>query len=285
MRLTTLALTLGLVLSSPPAGAVTVQVPFSGQLTESGEPLDGTFLFTFNFYDQLTDGNFFGAVQESIHVENGIFHAELDITSDLFGSGDLFVGIVKEGDPELVPRVRVTYVPKSVFSLKSSFAAAAQSAAYADVAGSVVGGSPHAVGLNFKGTASTQNLTSVTPMDSVKIGVPAAGWVLVEFTGRVGPITVTQEGASFTTRLGVSNVRSQPNASVFLQDIGFVNTANANNGDIGAVFCVRGCFQVTGTIEDSFHTFYLYRLSTNLGYQNGFATATWYPVRYDQPEQ
>lgn len=276
---------LALALGSEVALADIYPVPFSGQLLDGGVPANGAFLLTFNVYDAPVAGELLASLPESVTVANGIFHANLDFSNDFFNYPTLpiYIGISKNGDPEITPRVPIHFVPKAILSIRSNYAEQSTYSAFATVAGSLAGNSPFTPGLNFR--APVGNAFVSGPRDTLSIGVPGPGWVVVEWSGSLQTGYLPTD-SHLARRIAITANGVPGVMPAFFRTVS-ISGADFPLGSFSAPFTVRAVFQVTSTIPGSMHTYYFW--TDTLGSGGGSLmetvyTATYYPTRYDQPE-
>lgn len=81
----------------------------------AGDPITGSVLVTFRFYESDTGGAAVWEEVQSILVDEGVYTAELgsqvSFPTDLFDKDALFLGIQIEGDSEMTPRLGLFSVP------------------------------------------------------------------------------------------------------------------------------------------------------------------------------
>ena len=108
-------------LSSTAAAAVPRLINYQGALTDSrGVAVEGTHTITFSFYSS-TDAGAIALWKEehrNIDVSDGLFHVILGSVNPIpdrtFASGQLWIGISVDNDPEFEPRTQMTAVPWAV---------------------------------------------------------------------------------------------------------------------------------------------------------------------------
>jgi hypothetical protein len=94
-------------------------IPIQGRLTDdNGNPIDGYRTITFSLYATSFDTVTLCQDDDSVHLDNGLFNAEMDWceSSDIDGKR-LYLGIQVEGNDEMTPREAIYPVPYA-FSLR-----------------------------------------------------------------------------------------------------------------------------------------------------------------------
>ncbi|MBN2394766.1 MAG: hypothetical protein JXR84_28810 [Anaerolineae bacterium] len=94
-------------------------IPIQGRLTDdNGNPIDGYRTITFSLYATSYDTVTLCQDDDSVHLDNGLFNAEMDWceSSDIDGKR-LYLGVQVEGDDEMTPREAIYPVPYA-FSLR-----------------------------------------------------------------------------------------------------------------------------------------------------------------------
>ena len=122
----TITITILLLLLAPAALAQDSTFTYQGQLDNNGSPASGSFDFEFRLFDADSGGSLeAGPVSvEDLTVSDGLFAAEIDFGSSVFGSGDVWLEIgVREGASTaafstLEPRQPVTPTPLAHYALK-----------------------------------------------------------------------------------------------------------------------------------------------------------------------
>ncbi|MBI4426567.1 MAG: hypothetical protein HY567_03230 [Candidatus Kerfeldbacteria bacterium] len=154
--------------------AVPLQIPYSGQLSESGTPVNGTRNIMVNVYDVPTGGsllyteNFAGT-----QVTNGIFHVTLNAPDTVWTGADRWLGVSVNGGAELTPRTKIGSVPYAVRT------AAAEA---------LVNPLPQ-VGGNYKydGNTVSPYVTSISwvAVDQITVSCPADGYLITSASGSI----------------------------------------------------------------------------------------------------
>jgi hypothetical protein len=123
-------------LTSTALAAVPRLINYQGALSDTrGVAIEGPHTLTFSFYSSTGAGAspLWREVHRSIDVKDGLFHVVLGsvnpILDETFASGQLWIGISVDNDPEIEPRMQMTAVPWAV---------------RAAIADAVVGGCGHA---------------------------------------------------------------------------------------------------------------------------------------------
>ncbi len=118
MKVIAAAALFAVLLTVSPAGAVTVRIPYTGQLADGGAPVEGTHAVTIQMYDAESAGNLLFTYSGALPFDHGVFSVDLELDSAIIVSHDsLWVGVALDGAPELVPRVRIGVVPYAVRAL------------------------------------------------------------------------------------------------------------------------------------------------------------------------
>jgi len=96
-------------------------INYQGALSDArGVAVDGIHTVTFSFYSSTDAGApaLWREVHRSIDVKDGLFHVVLGsvnpIPDKTFASGQLWIGISVDNDPEIEPRMQMTAVPWAV---------------------------------------------------------------------------------------------------------------------------------------------------------------------------
>ncbi len=123
MNIQSIALTLLWVLCSG-MSSLSAQTPhllnFQGRLTINNQGAQNTFDMIFSIYDVSTEGTpLWSETHADVRVENGIFNVLLGSVEPFPGtlfsiSGDRFIGISLDGNPEMEPRLRLTSVAYAI---------------------------------------------------------------------------------------------------------------------------------------------------------------------------
>lgn len=155
-----------------PAMAMAAGVPYSGQVSEAGSPVTGTRLVTLTVYDAASGGAVLHTQSGSLSVQSGIFHTTIDAPDAIWTGADRWVGVRIESEPELVPRVKVGWVPYAI---------------HAGPGPSLVTRPP-----------VTRTVTDVwTAVDSITVVAPTSGLAIVQVTGSgLWSGSISQSGAS-----------------------------------------------------------------------------------------
>lgn len=142
------------------AHATVYPVPYSGQLAESSQLVNGTRYFSFRVYSVGVGGSSLATQSESLTVVKGVYHTMLNIDSSIWDGSDRWVGVSVNGAAELTPRIKVGWVPY---------------AAYA----------PRGTPSIFAGIPNGRTVTSDqwTKIDSVTVTVTDPGFAVVSILG------------------------------------------------------------------------------------------------------
>lgn len=138
--------------------AIPGSIPYSGQLLEGGNPVQGRHFFTFNVYDAVSGGSAIYTQAESLDVVGGVYHTSLDAPASVWSGDGRWVGVSVDLATEMTPRVQVGWVPYAVRLLHSPI-------------------------LQVR-PATVLNVTSTwTRVDSLTIVAPVAGITILNVTG------------------------------------------------------------------------------------------------------
>jgi hypothetical protein len=164
------------MLIAPAARSQVAPVPYSGQLSESGALVNGTRYFSIVVYPTASGGSAIYAQAESLVVTGGIYSTRLNADASVW-NGDRWIGVSVNSGPELMPRVKLGYVPAAARAIRADTALFAIKPA---AAGVTTNSNP----------AFANNLTTTTwvAVDSVTITPPADGQVFALATGEVNPL-------------------------------------------------------------------------------------------------
>ncbi len=102
------ATTFSSVIASTPSA-----MNYQGYLTDSGgKPIDGNFNLTFSIYSEENGGTLFWQETQNVDVSDGLFAVILGdntpLTSAVFTTEKVYLGIAVDSDPEMSPRQRIT---------------------------------------------------------------------------------------------------------------------------------------------------------------------------------
>jgi hypothetical protein len=118
------------------AFAVPAQIPYSGQLSESGSLVTGSRDLTISVYADSTGGSaIYTETFASVSVQNGVFHLNLNPGQSVWDGSIRWVGVSVNGAVELTPRMKVGTVPYAVRANEAAHAAIADTAVHAGTAG------------------------------------------------------------------------------------------------------------------------------------------------------
>jgi hypothetical protein len=152
------------------AFAVPTQIPYSGQLSESGQLVNGTRHFTFSLYAQSLGGSAIAVQAESLLVTNGVYYAQLNFGLLVWNGSDRWLGVSVNSGAELTPRTTIGSVP---YAVRATIAERAIEP-------------PEVVALNYTSVDSaTITSTSWTPVAWVRVRPPGDGYALVSWTGSI----------------------------------------------------------------------------------------------------
>lgn len=94
--------------------AVPLLIPYTGHLTESGTPVNGTRYFEFRIHDVPSGGAPLYTQAESLAVVGGVYHTELNASGGVWSGAERWLAISVNGAAELTPRTHVGTVPYAV---------------------------------------------------------------------------------------------------------------------------------------------------------------------------
>ncbi len=110
-----------IALTSTSAAAVPRLINYQGALSDSrGVAVEGAHTLTFSFYSSTDAGApaLWREVHRNIDVTDGLFHVVLGSVNPIpdrtFASGQLWIGISVDNDPEIEPRMQMTAVPWAI---------------------------------------------------------------------------------------------------------------------------------------------------------------------------
>lgn len=154
--------------------AIPGSIPYSGQLLEGGNAVQGRHFFTFRIYDTASGGLPVYTQAESLDVVGGVYHTSLDAPASVWSGAGRWVGVTVDLGVELLPRVQVGWVPYAVRLLHSPI-------------------------LQVR-PATSLNVTSTwTRVDSLTIEAPVAGITILNVTGSgLWSGAVSQSGAELS---------------------------------------------------------------------------------------
>ncbi|MBI2984193.1 MAG: hypothetical protein HYY50_01035 [Candidatus Kerfeldbacteria bacterium] len=237
--------------------AVPLQIPYSGQLSENGQLVNGTRDLTINIYADSVGGSpVYAETFAGATVQNGIYHLNLNPDQSVWDGSVRWLGISVNGGAELTPRTKVGTVPYAVRAGVASHADALTNPAIAP-------------GLNWMvntTTILTITQTQWTAVDSISINCPEDGYVMVH-TG--GLCWLTDAGC-----LNLILTDNPPNLN------GDFHTAVTGPGVTYVPLAMTGSYQVNAGPR----TFYLMASlfcptgTVKITYRSMFAM--WFPNRY-----
>lgn len=208
MQRSILAACLGLMLApAMPVHAFTLYpIPYSGFLTESGSPVNGTRYFTLRLYDAAVGGSPIRTQAESLAVVNGVYHTQFITQLGDWSGTDRWVGVSVDSDPELAPRVAIGTVP---FAVRATQADSVR-----------IG---PGVAMSYLTIYTPIPNATWTPVASIFVQCPAAGFVTITFNGividdsnprMVGELSIGTPGSSplqrFALTTGASGAQELP---------------------------------------------------------------------------
>lgn len=95
--------------------AIPIQVPYSGQLAEGGELVNGTVSLTVRLFATETGGTeLYSETFPSVAVNRGVYHLLLNIPPDRWDGSDRWLGVTVNSGSELAPRVKISSVPYAI---------------------------------------------------------------------------------------------------------------------------------------------------------------------------
>ncbi|HNT25842.1 MAG TPA: hypothetical protein PKM21_15850 [Anaerolineales bacterium] len=94
-------------------------ISYQGTLTNaSGAPISDSLKITFRIYDDDVSGTVLWQEQQTVTVENGLFHVNLGsvtpFSSGMWSYAQLYLGIRVEGDAEMTPREIINATPLAI---------------------------------------------------------------------------------------------------------------------------------------------------------------------------
>lgn len=96
-----------------PSLASAVEVSYSGNLLDSGTPVNGNRYVALNIYATSTGGVALQPVQaESLAVVGGVYHTALSVPDAIWFGGERWIGASINGGPEFVPRLKYYAAPR-----------------------------------------------------------------------------------------------------------------------------------------------------------------------------
>ena len=147
-------------------------IGYQGRLTDAaGAPVNGARDLTLALYDAPTAGTLlYSETQSAVTVTNGLFSVEVGTGTPVtgtfagvnFSTHNIFLGIAVGADPEMTPRVHLSFAPYSMNSKDSPGLAAG-----------------HNTGFAFFST------TASVALSSAQITIPGPGWILVMAEGQL----------------------------------------------------------------------------------------------------
>lgn len=96
-----------------PAAAIAADVPYTGNLFESGTPVNGTRTINLAVYNVASGGSALYTQAAPLDVSNGVFHTVITVPDGVWFGGDRWIGVSVNGGGELSPRVKY-YAPPHV---------------------------------------------------------------------------------------------------------------------------------------------------------------------------
>ena len=156
--------------------ATTVLVPYSGQLAENGQLVNGTRSLQFSLYATPAGGSALATQTETLNLVRGVYHTQLSFDDTVWSlSEPRWIGVSVDAAPELEPRVALGFVPFAVRSLTSE--------------------QPQP-GVNFRSTPGSTTTVPTqstwTVLDTVGVTAPADGYLWLTATVRVNTLAPTQ---------------------------------------------------------------------------------------------
>ncbi len=95
-----------------PSLATAADVPYTGNLFESGTPVNGTRTISLAVYNVASGGSPLYTQAAPLDVSNGVFHTVLVVPDGTWFGGDRWIGVSINGGPELAPRVKYYAPPR-----------------------------------------------------------------------------------------------------------------------------------------------------------------------------
>jgi hypothetical protein len=164
-----------LLVGSARASAQTTSFTYQGELTEGGNPADGTYDFQFSLFDSVSDGTQIGAMvaRNATSVSGGVFTVQLDFGTTAFPGANRFLEIAVRPNgggsfTTLSPRQQISSAPYAIRTLSAATAdglssacvGCVQSAQINSVAGSKVTGTIPAASVPSGSGNYVQNTTT-----------------------------------------------------------------------------------------------------------------------------
>ncbi len=222
-KLKSLVVAAGILLPAVPAWSVPQILNYQGRLSDSGIPVTGNRDITFSIFDAATAGTLLfseaHAGSNSVYVSSGTFNVLLGtLTSggvplSVFDGSDKYIEVNVGGT--ILPRQRMTSVG---YAFHSAFADQSSTAAYAQVAGSIAGGTA-----SVNVSTMTANAVNASTLTVANISI-ATGTIQITSGGMkighsiiLGPVSGT---------LGANNTISFENGA------GYINTVDPGAGPL-----------------------------------------------------
>jgi hypothetical protein len=162
-RVSMLTMCAGLFCLPSLARAFTIYpIPYSGTLSESGTPVNGTRYVTLTLYDVPTGGTLLYTQAESLQVVGGVYHTSLMALPSVWSGADRWLGVSINSGPELTPRQAIGWVPYAIHVPLNQPALFTRPA-----------------------TSRTVNGDQWTKVDSLTIVAPTSGIAIINMTGAV----------------------------------------------------------------------------------------------------
>lgn len=95
-----------------PSLAIAADVPYTGNLFESGTPVNGTRTINLAVYNVASGGSPLYTQAAPLDVSNGVFHTVLVVPDGVWFGGDRWIGVSVNGGGELSPRVKYYAPPR-----------------------------------------------------------------------------------------------------------------------------------------------------------------------------
>jgi hypothetical protein len=182
-----------LILAISAAGAAPNLVNYQGVLTDAdGFPISGTVDLEFAIYADSSQASpdLWNEEHADVAIENGLFNvilgSDTSFPQDLFDGNERWLGVIVDGEPEILPRMRFTSVPWALHS------------AVADTALSGAGGadSDWIIADNdmYSGVSGNIGIGTTSPARQLEIRGDTRAYVRLTSTATYNPSTLELKG-------------------------------------------------------------------------------------------